>query len=46
MASDIRIPVALSDEQHKAIKQAAQALGLTISAYVRVAALEKVRRDG
>lgn len=42
----VRVPVPLSPEQHEAIKAAADALGLTLSAYLRVAALEKVKRDG
>lgn len=41
----VRVPVPLDAEQHKAIKKAADDLGLTLSAYMRVAALEKVKRD-
>jgi uncharacterized protein (DUF1778 family) len=40
-----RIPVPLSEEQHRAIKAAADALGLTMSQYLRVAALEKAKSD-
>jgi uncharacterized protein (DUF1778 family) len=41
-----RVPVPLTPDQHEIIKKAADELGLTISAYMRVAALEKVKRDG
>ena len=37
-----RVPVTLEDDQHKKISAAADAVGLTISAYLRFAALERV----
>lgn len=36
-----RVPVSLTDEQHAALLAAADKVGLTISAYIRMAALEK-----
>jgi len=36
-----RVPVTLTEEQHKTLLTAAEAVGLTISAYIRMAALER-----
>lgn len=38
-----RVPVTLTDAQHEKILKAANADGLTISAFMRTAALEKAR---
>tara|TARA_R110002153_G_scaffold261335_1_gene421708 strand:- start:48 stop:329 length:282 start_codon:yes stop_codon:yes gene_type:complete len=40
-----RVPISLTEDQHKALEQAAAAMGLTISSYIRLAALERVKRD-
>jgi len=37
----VRVPVSLTAEQYGAILAAAEKLGLTISAYIRMAALAK-----
>lgn len=42
----IRIPVTLTEDQHEKLTAAAEALGLTISAYIRAAALREAGRDG
>lgn len=39
-----RVPVTLTDEQHQLLTKAAEAVGLTISAYIRMAALEKATK--
>lgn len=39
-----RVPVTLDDDQHEKLSAAAKAVGLTISAYLRLAALEKAAR--
>jgi uncharacterized protein (DUF1778 family) len=41
-----RVPISLTESQHKALEQAAAAMGLTISSYIRLSALERVKRDG
>jgi len=41
----MRVPITLNDEQHARLKQAAEKLGLTISAYIRMVALEKAGND-
>lgn len=41
MAKDIRVPVSLNEAQHREISKAASRLGLTLSAFIRMAALEK-----
>lgn len=38
-----RVPVTLTKEQHEIITKAAESVGLTISAYLRLAALEKAK---
>lgn len=43
MAKDIRVPVSLTPEQHQLLTQAASERGLTLSAFIRMAALEKSR---
>ena len=40
-----RVPISLTEDQHKALEQAAAAMGLTISSYIRLAALELAKRD-
>ena len=40
-----RIGVRLSTEQHELVASAATQKGLTVSAYVRMAALEKANRE-
>jgi uncharacterized protein (DUF1778 family) len=40
-----RVPISLTEDQHKSLEQAAAAMGLTISSYIRLAALERVKRD-
>lgn len=40
-----RVPISLTEDQHQALEQAAAAMGLTISSYIRLAALERVKRD-
>ena len=39
-----RVPVTLSNEQHEIITKAANAVGLTVSAFLRLAALEKAKQ--
>lgn len=39
-----RVPVTLTDDQHKILTKAAEDVGLTISAYIRMAALEKAAK--
>lgn len=41
-----RIAIPLTDEQREILERNAKALGLTLSAYIRLAALEKAKRDG
>jgi uncharacterized protein (DUF1778 family) len=41
-----RVPVTLTEEQHKTLLTAAEAVGLTISAYIRMAALERAAGGG
>lgn len=45
MAKTIRVPVSLTEEQHEKLSKAAGELGLTISAFIRAAALKEAR-DG
>lgn len=40
-----RVPVTLTDEQHEILKAAAAKVGLTISAYIRMAALKEAQRN-
>lgn len=40
-----RVPVTLDNDQHAIIAAAAEAVGLTISAYLRMAALERAKRE-
>ena len=44
MAKTIRVPVALTEEQHEVLSRAASEIGLTLSAFLRAAALEKARK--
>lgn len=37
----VRVPVSLTEEQHERLTQAAERLGLTISAFIRMAALKE-----
>lgn len=39
-----RIPIALDAKQHEVILQAAAAMGLTPSAYIRMTALERAKQ--
>lgn len=38
-----RVPVKLTGDQHKTLKAAADALGIGIGAYLRMAALERAK---
>ena len=40
-----RIPVTLTGEQHESLTRAAEKVGLTISAYIRMVALEKANTN-
>lgn len=40
-----RVPVTLKDHEHETLLAAAKAVGLPISAYLRLAALEKAARE-
>lgn len=42
MAKPVRVPVSLTEDQHKALTKEAERLGLTISAFMRMAALERM----
>lgn len=44
-AKTIRVPITLDEDQHAKILAAAEAVGLTISAYIRMATLERVNRE-
>ena len=41
----MRVPITLTDNQHEKLTKAAEKLGLTISAYIRMVALEKAGGD-
>ena len=42
MTKDVRVPVSLTTAQHEQLTAAARTLGLTLSAFIRLAALERV----
>lgn len=46
MSLPIRIPVVLTPEQHEILSRAAAALGLPLSAFLRMAALDMATRRG
>jgi uncharacterized protein (DUF1778 family) len=41
----LRVAVALTVDQHDKLKKAAQEAGLTLSSFLRMLALERVRND-
>ena len=41
MTKTLRVPVTLTDDQHAKLVASAERRGLTISAFIRMAALEK-----
>lgn len=42
----MRVPITLTEEQHAALQEAATELGLTISSFIRMKALEALRKQG
>lgn len=42
---DVRVPVVMTAEEHKVIKDAAERMGVGVSTYLRLKALEAARND-